>query len=82
MNATKERIGEDALAELFAGARSVIAAKGKKLVELDLRKDAVGAEELAGVVLGPTGNLRAPSARVGTTWLIGFSEDAYARVLG
>lgn len=81
MNATKDRIGEDALADLFAGAKTVIAAKGKKVIRLDLGNDGAAAE-LASVALGPTGNLRAPSARVGKTWLIGFNEDEYARVLG
>jgi len=82
VNATKDRIGEDALADLFAGAKTVIAAKGKKVVRLDLGKDPDAAAELATVALGPTGNLRAPSARVGKTWLIGFNEDLYSEVLG
>ncbi len=80
VNAAKERIGEAALAELFDGARKVTAAKGKKVVVLDLAKDADAMERLAEVVLGPTGNLRAPSARVGKNWLIGFNEDEYAKV--
>mgnify|MGYP000483313964 CR=1 FL=1 len=60
-------------------AKKTVAAKGKKVVVLDLAKDADAMERLAEVVLGPTGNLRAPSARVGKNWLIGFSEDEYAK---
>ena len=33
-------------------------------------------------LLGPTGNLRAPTARVGPTLVVGFSADAYRRLFG
>jgi hypothetical protein len=33
-------------------------------------------------MLGPTGNLRAPTLRVGRTLLVGFDEDTYRKVLG
>jgi hypothetical protein len=32
-------------------------------------------------VLGPTGNLRAPTLRVGKTLLVGFSEEVYRKQL-
>ena len=32
--------------------------------------------------LTPTGNLRAPTMRVGKTLLVGFDESSYADVLG
>lgn len=31
-------------------------------------------------MLGPTGNLRAPTVRAGATLLVGFNEDAYVDV--
>ena len=53
-------------------------AKGKKVNEFKggdrPAKDAVQA------MLGPTGNLRAPTARVGKTLLVGFNDDAYGDV--
>lgn len=48
--------------------------KGKKLQVLHPVKDA---DELADHVLGPTGNLRAPTVRKGKTFLVGFSPDGY-----
>ena len=33
-------------------------------------------------LLGPTGNLRAPTLRKGKTLVVGFNEEAYRRVLG
>jgi hypothetical protein len=32
-------------------------------------------------MLGPTGNLRAPTARVGKTLVVGFNEDVYSGLL-
>ena len=31
-------------------------------------------------MLGPTGNLRAPTVRAGATLVVGFNEDAYVDV--
>ena len=76
VDASKERIGKAGLKELFGGATKIVVAKGKKVVTLDPRVDA--ASEVAQHVLGPTGNLRAPALRRGTTWLVGFNEEAYA----
>ena len=33
-------------------------------------------------LLGPTGNLRAPTARVGKTLVVGFNPEVYSEVLG
>ena len=53
-------------------------AKGKKVLELDMKKDPPSAADLAAVVLGPTGNLRAPAIKTGKSWLVGFNEEAYS----
>ncbi len=37
-------------------------------------------EEAVNALLGSTGNLRAPTLRVGGTLLVGFNEDIYAKV--
>lgn len=56
-------------------------AKGKKVVAFDLKKDKPDDETLLAHMLGPTGNLRAPTIRKGKTLLVGFNEDVYADVL-
>jgi hypothetical protein len=33
-------------------------------------------------MIGPSGNLRAPTLRVGRRILVGFDEDSYRKVLG
>ena len=77
VNASKERFGKADLKRLFADASKVHVAKGKKRVEFDLRKDPPAPADLAAVVLGPTGNLRAPAIRTGKTWVVGFQEELY-----
>ena len=73
--------GPEALA-LMKGIDTVIAAKGKAVVTIDVKKDKPSDEDLLAVLLGPTGNLRAPTARVGKTLLVGFNEGAYEKVVG
>ncbi|MFT7668999.1 MAG: hypothetical protein ACI8X5_001699 [Planctomycetota bacterium] len=80
VNATKVRFGVDALEELLEGAGKVIVAKGKKVLTFDPRKDDL--DEISKVVIGPSGNLRAPSIRLGKTWLVGFNEEAYEGIFG
>jgi len=46
------------------------------------RRAAGSARELLGLLLGPTGNLRAPTFRKGRTLIVGFDEATYKRVLG
>ena len=82
VDATKVRFtGADAL-KLLAGIRTLIAARGKKTDAFDLTQSRPDDQTLLGFLLGPTGNLRAPTARVGTTLIVGFNEEAYRRVLG
>lgn len=52
------------------------------LVHIDLKKERPGDDELKKLLLGPTGNLRAPTLRRGKTLLVGFSAEAYEEVLG
>jgi arsenate reductase-like glutaredoxin family protein len=51
-------------------------ARGKKIVTIDM-KDAPDDDTLAGYLLGPTGNLRAPTIKQGKTLYVGFNEDVY-----
>ena len=56
-------------------------AKGKQVVHVDLRTQKPARAELLGLLLGPTGNLRAPTMRKGRTLIVGFDEETYRRVL-
>lgn len=66
---------KDALA-LAARAKKLIVAKGTRITELDLRTKPSPREILA-LMLGPTGNLRAPTMRVGDTLYVGFPKGGF-----
>jgi len=57
-------------------------AKGQKVVHIDLKKERPDRETLKKLLLGPTGNLRAPSLRVGKTLVVGFHVDMYKEIFG
>jgi arsenate reductase-like glutaredoxin family protein len=67
---------------LAKGASRLVVAKGKKVVEFDLKQNRPDDDTLVDHMLGPTGNLRAPTIRKGATLYIGFSEDAYRAIVG
>ena len=56
-------------------------AKGKKIVHLDLKREKPPRAELLRLLLGPTGNLRAPTLRKGRKLIVGFDEDTYKHLL-
>jgi len=56
--------------------------KGKKVTDFDMRKDKPKKNDLLAVMLGATGNLRAPTVVRGKTVLVGFNQDVYEEVLG
>lgn len=68
--------------KLARSARKVIVAKGKKVEIFDMKTGAPKDADLLKAILGPTGNLRAPTIRRGQTLLVGFSEEVYAKTLG
>jgi hypothetical protein len=82
VSATKTRIGRGEALKLLDGATRLVAARGKKVLVFDLTTDRPDDETLLTHLLGPSGNLRAPTARVGPTLIVGFNEDAYREVLG
>jgi arsenate reductase-like glutaredoxin family protein len=57
----------------------VIVAKGKKVSEFAGGK---AGKEVVEAMLGPTGNLRAPTLRRGKTVLVGFNEEVFEQILG
>ncbi len=52
------------------------------MVHIDLKKEKPDAETLTGLLLGPTGNLRAPTLIKGRTLVVGFDQNTYLKVFG
>lgn len=74
------RLGRDEAAALLDEANRLLVAKGRRLQEF-VDPSSADQDALA-AMLGPTGNLRAPTLRVGDTVLVGFNEEQYSEVLG
>ena len=71
----------DAVA-LVGQADRLVVAKGKKLTELDLNLESPTDDVVAKLMLGPTGNLRAPTLRVGRTLVVGYNEQVMMGTFG
>jgi hypothetical protein len=78
----KGQVGRDDALALARSFDKVIAGRGKNAVTFDMKQDPPDDETLASHILGPTGNLRAPTVRKGKTLLVGFSEEAYRQAFG
>lgn len=81
LDASKNRKGREAALALAKAADRVVVARGKKVLTFDM-KTPPDDDVLAAALLGPTGNLKAPTLRIGRTLLVGFGEAAYGEVLG
>lgn len=58
----------------------IYSTKGKRVTFVDLKREKLNNETLLSLLLGPTGNLRAPTLRVGRTLLVGFDQATYDKV--
>ncbi len=73
------KLGREDAERLACAAKTVVVAKGKKVSAFDVRGKP--SAEVVDAMLGPTGNLRAPTIRTGKTLVVGFNEDVYSKVL-
>lgn len=82
LEAAKTRMGPAEALKLLDGMTRLVAMRGKKVVVFDLKKDRPDDETLLAHLIGPTGNLRAPTVRVGKVLAVGFNEESYRKLLG
>jgi hypothetical protein len=83
VDARKQRIGPGAALNLLKGIRQlVVIGRNKRVVSHDLDKDRPDNDTLLGLMIGPSGNLRAPTVRIGHALVIGYDEETYRRMLG
>ncbi len=74
------KLGRGDALRLASDASDVVVSKGKRITSFVMKKDPPDETTLLLHMLGPTGNLRAPTVRQGKTLLVGFSEEAYERL--
>jgi arsenate reductase-like glutaredoxin family protein len=80
-DAGKEKYGRAKALALAKSMAKVVVGKGKKVLTIDLKKEPPDDDALAKLLLGPSGNLKAPTLRIGDTLLVGFSEEVYKQFL-
>ncbi len=73
------KLGRKDAAGIAKQASVVIVAKGAKVREF--KPGGRAGRELVDAMLGPTGNLRAPTVRRGKVVLVGFNEEVFDKKL-
>jgi arsenate reductase-like glutaredoxin family protein len=82
VDARKVRFGaKEAVALAREKATTVVAGRGANLTEINLKKDEIEDADLAKLLLGPSGNLKAPTVLVGKTMIVGSLDAAYEKYL-
>ncbi|MCC7529358.1 MAG: hypothetical protein IT342_12615 [Candidatus Melainabacteria bacterium] len=81
VDAKKTKIDRSEALKMAEKADEIYSLKGKKVIRLDLKKAKADDDEIASLMIGPTGNLRAPTWRKGKTIVVGFNEDTYVELL-
>ena len=64
---------------LVSSAGEIWALKGEKIRILDPEND--DPAEMLAAIIGPTGNLRVPTLRIGDRLVVGFHEGVYSQLL-
>ncbi|MBK5255816.1 MAG: hypothetical protein JJE39_07275 [Vicinamibacteria bacterium] len=81
VNATKTHLALKDAKELLKGVEEIVSSKGARVERL-LMRDRPSDASLERAMIGPTGRLRAPTARIGKRLLVGFNEATYRETLG
>jgi hypothetical protein len=77
VDARKVRIGEAEALALVRDAARLLVARGKAFAEHRVTDASPGDAEIAKLVIGRSGNLRAPAARIGDAFVVGFHPEAW-----
>jgi arsenate reductase-like glutaredoxin family protein len=81
-DADKVKYDRDAAIKLARSVKKVVTGRGKNVRVIDIEKDAPTDDALVAVLLGPWGNLKGPTLRVGDTLLVGFNQATYQKLFG
>ena len=76
VDARRTRIGPSTLSTVVEGASTVLVSNGRKVARYDLKASGRGPSEMYARMVGPTGNLRAPTLRRGGLVVVGYHADS------
>ncbi len=80
VDARKKVIKTEGAWEILKEAETLHVGRGKKTVVFT--PDVKSKEEILKVSLGRTGNLRAPTLRVGKALYVGYNDEMYRELIG
>jgi len=80
VEARKMKIADEDAWNLLSGAKKIVVGKGKKMLTFDPKTD--DKEEILKHCLGRTGNLRAPTLKIGDLMVVGFNDAMYEEYVG
>ncbi len=80
MDAKKTKIPTDEAVAVARKHGRLVAVKGKKVVTLKI-DHSLADDEIVRLIVGPSGNLRAPAWTHGRTLVVGYNADAYDDIL-
>lgn len=78
----KLTVSKKAALDLVKQIDEIYATKGRQVFHLNLKKDRPDEETLINLLIGRTGNLRAPVIRKGRTLIVGFDQATYKQLFG
>jgi arsenate reductase-like glutaredoxin family protein len=79
--ANKQKLSPTEAVQLARSVSDIWVTKGKKVIHLNLKKDDPSDADLKALLVGPSGNLRAPVIRRGKKLFVGFDAAAFAEPL-
>ena len=82
VDARKQRYGRDEALALLDGMGTLLVAKGRGVTRVDLAAERPDDDTLASLLLGPSGNLRAPTIKAERMMVVGFNRELYDELLG
>ncbi|MCG8420474.1 MAG: hypothetical protein MJE77_21275 [Proteobacteria bacterium] len=81
VDARKHKLGPAQALELARESGQLWVARGKKVLFFDMKNDPPADEELAAVLVGRSGNLRAPTIVAGKVMIVGYNPATLDRAL-
>lgn len=78
--ARKVKLADEDAWKILAAAKEILVGRGKKTLTYDPKKDPK--EDILKACLGRTGNLRAPTLKIGDRLIVGYNDEMYSQHLG